>query len=70
MQKNSNSSNINYFLKNSGFIINSKADFEAIPDEEWEKYIIENTRFSSWSEMQNTAHEAWLKKWLKDNNLS
>ncbi|OJX91011.1 MAG: hypothetical protein BGO90_05395 [Legionella sp. 40-6] len=70
IQQNTNTLSLNDFLKQSGFVINSNEDFLNIPDEEWEKYVIENTRFNSWVEMQKTAHEIWLKKWLDANNLS
>lgn len=70
IKQQTNSINLNDFFKKSGFIINSKDDFRAIPDEEWEKYIIENTNFKSWNEMQKTAHKIWVKNWLKDKNLT
>ena len=70
IQRHTNSKNLKDFFTQSGFTINSKEDFVAIPDNDWEKYITTNTHFKSWIEMQQTAHESWLKKWLKDNGLS
>lgn len=64
-----NSKNLKDFLEKSGFTINSKEDFEAIPDQHWEKYVIANTQFLSWNEMQQSAHEIWIKKWLRDNEI-
>ncbi|WP_394179576.1 hypothetical protein [Marinomonas posidonica] len=49
----------------SGFTIESPADFSAIPDEEWEKFIVENTSFSSWNEMQHKALEHYTKQQLQ-----
>jgi len=48
----------------SGFIVESPADFAAIPDEEWEEFIIGNTSFSSWSVMQHKASEHYTIKQL------
>jgi len=48
----------------SGFKIESKEDFEAIPDNEWEEFIINNTSFDSWEEMQETALKSFVKKQL------
>jgi hypothetical protein len=46
----------------SGFKIDSKEDFAAIPDDAWDKYISQNTKYNSWSDMQRAAHEDWLKR--------
>lgn len=48
----------------SGFTVESPADFAAIPDEEWEEFIVGNTSFSSWSEMQHKAMEHYTKQQL------
>lgn len=48
----------------SGFTVESPADFAAIPDEEWEEFIVENTSFGSWSEMQHKAMEHYKKQQL------
>ncbi len=48
----------------SGFKVESKEDFEAIPDEEWEVFISQNTSFDSWLEMQKSAGAAYVKKQL------
>tara|TARA_R110001583_G_scaffold15059_2_gene62432 strand:+ start:2168 stop:2476 length:309 start_codon:yes stop_codon:yes gene_type:complete len=48
----------------SGFTVESLADFAAIPDEEWEEFIVENTSFSSWNEMQHKAVEHYTKQQL------
>ncbi|WP_454121903.1 hypothetical protein [Kosakonia sp. Marseille-Q7440] len=39
----------------SGFKIETVEDFQAIPEEEWEAFITQNTTYSSWEEMQLTA---------------
>jgi len=48
----------------SGFTVESPADFAAIPDEEWEEFIVGNTSFSSWNEMQHKAMEHYTKQQL------
>jgi hypothetical protein len=50
--------NIEALFDASGFTVESPADFSAIPDEEWEEFIVENTSFSSWSEMQHKTTAA------------
>ena len=44
-----------------GFKIDSPEDFAAIPDEDWDKFISENTDFSNWEEMQRSAGTAYMK---------
>ena len=51
----------------STFIVENPADFAAIPDEEWERFIVENTSFSSWCEMQQKAMEHYMKQQLHKN---
>ncbi|KYZ08715.1 MULTISPECIES: hypothetical protein [Vibrio harveyi group] len=53
---------LEHMFDESGFIINSKEDFEAIPDEEWEVFITNNTSFESWEDMQKAASAAFVKK--------
>ena len=48
----------------SGFSIESPEDFAAIPDDEWEEFIVGNTSFSSWNEMQHKAMEQYAKQQL------
>lgn len=48
----------------SGFVVESPADFAAIPDEAWEEFIVENTSFNSWNEMQQKAMEYYTKQQL------
>lgn len=44
----------------SGFMVESREDFEKIPDDEWDDFVRSHTRFSSWKEMRDAA----LKKWV------
>lgn len=45
----------------SGFKIESADDFAAIPDDEWDKFIAENTDFESWAQMQQVAGAEFVK---------
>jgi hypothetical protein len=42
-------------LEASTFKVETKEDFEAIPDAEWDTCIASNTSFESWAEMQQRA---------------
>jgi hypothetical protein len=35
-----------------GFIVNSAEDFKTIPDDNFDEYIRNSTKFTSWSKMQ------------------
>lgn len=48
----------------SGFTVESPADFAAIPDEEWEEFIVINTSFNSWNEMRQKAMLKYAKQHL------
>lgn len=45
----------------SGFKVESKEDFAAIPDQEWEQFIQTNTSYESWIEMQQAAGINYVK---------
>ncbi|MGE6343391.1 hypothetical protein [Psychrobacter sp. NPDC078929] len=48
-------SNFEKLIEASGFKVESKEDFAAIPDQEWEQFIQKNTSYESWIEMQQAA---------------
>lgn len=48
----------------SNFKIESMEDFKAIPDEEWDTFIRNNTSYSSWEEMQHDAAKIWTANQL------
>lgn len=64
MRHHTDSSSIDEFLDNSPFTIESEEDFLAIPDEDWDNYIVAHTDFSSWEEMQGKAAEDYVVKQL------
>jgi len=49
-------------FEKSGFKVESADDFKAIPDQEWEDFIIANTSFESWEDMQKAATVAVMSK--------
>ena len=63
---NTNVASFDALLEASGFKVESQADFEAIPDAEWEKVIRSQTSFSSWRQMQEKAGEEYAKKKLME----
>jgi hypothetical protein len=56
-----NFSSIDEFLKKSPFEVHSQEDFENIDTGELDKYVAENTKFSSWEEMKSKAGEMYMK---------
>ncbi|KAE9637948.1 MULTISPECIES: hypothetical protein [Aeromonas] len=52
------------FFEASGFKIDSPEDFAAIPDDEWDIFIKENTTYEDWSEMQQAAAAVYFKSAL------
>ena len=53
-------------LEAGGFKVESQADFEAIPDAEWEKVIQAHTSFSSRQQMQEKAGEEYAARKLTE----
>ncbi|HBI3683762.1 TPA: hypothetical protein K3939_004457 [Citrobacter freundii] len=51
-------------FEKSGFIVKTPEDFKAIPDDEWERFVTENTTFESWSDMQKKALQVVMSKRL------
>ncbi|WP_445772908.1 hypothetical protein [Shewanella sp.] len=48
----------------SGFDVKSPEDFKAVPDDEWEAFITNNTKFESWENMQQAAMDKYMKSKL------
>lgn len=65
ISKHSKFSNLDELCRASGFKMETKEDFLAIPDEEWNKFISENTSFNNWEEMQKSAFTEFLKNKMK-----
>jgi len=56
-------------IKASGHEVKTAADFEAIPDDEWDNLVNERTRFKDWSEMKNKAAGEYAERRLNLENL-
>lgn len=50
------------FLEASPWDVESKADFEAIPEDEFDAYVNEHTGFNSWDAMLSAAAREWVSR--------
>lgn len=55
INKHTSLSSIQELLDKSGFKIESKEDFNSIPDDQWDTYIKSVTDFDSWEDMMEEA---------------
>lgn len=53
------------FLR-AGFGVGSLADFDAIPDSAFEKYVAKRTAFANWEEMLDRAKNHFIKKHIEN----
>jgi hypothetical protein len=54
-------SGLDQLFSASGFKVESAEDFKAIPNNEWEEFIVNNTTFESWKAMQKAALDKHVK---------
>lgn len=64
VSENSSFISFDKLIEASGFKVESQTDFEAIPDKEWDEFILANTRFENWQEMIDAAGLLHAKKQL------
>lgn len=64
MEKHTDCSSFDGFLKAGNFVVNSQEDFEAIPDDEFDQYVSHATNFDSWADMLNQATKDYLSSEL------
>lgn len=64
MEKYTDYNTIDDMFENSKFELETKEDFENIPEEELDKFINENTVFENWQDMTGTAAKEWTAKKL------
>lgn len=64
MRRYTNYANFDAMLEASGFKAETKAEFEAIPDDQWNAFIARVTRFQDWQSMLNEAGKEWATKQL------
>ena|SRR3982074_2252325 len=48
----------------SGFVITNADDFKAVPDDQWDEFIKQNTSFAYWNELLGAAAKDWTKDQL------
>ena len=65
MQKHTQFSSIDELVSAGGFKVESKEDFESIPDDEFNKHIASTTQFESWDDMINEAASQYAFKKLR-----
>lgn len=61
MKRNTGFATLEEMLLAGDFIVESKEDFEAIPDKLWDEYVSKVTQFSSWQTMLENAGNEWVK---------
>jgi len=68
MRKHTSYASFGKLLDDGGDEISEAEDFEAIPEDEFDQHIRENTSFDNWEEMLEAAGEAWTVKQLGFDN--
>jgi hypothetical protein len=64
LQQYTRFSSISEMFEKSGFKVENKDDFKAIPDDKWDEFIQAHTQFKNWKEMQQKAAAVWTKNKL------
>ena len=64
MEKHTDYSSFDEFLKAGNFVVNSQEDFEAIPDDVLYQYVSQATDFGSWEDMLSKATNEYLSSKL------
>jgi hypothetical protein len=64
MLRNTDFPSIGEMFAASGFTAQSQEDFAAIPDDQWDAFVRERTRFGSWKEMKGLAVQEWAARRL------
>ncbi|MEX5367430.1 hypothetical protein WCE00_10735 [Acinetobacter haemolyticus] len=62
IRANTNFENIDDLFMKAGFKVETKEDFENIPQEEIDSFVRENTKFDSFTNLHQEAFEAYVKK--------
>ncbi|NGM68073.1 hypothetical protein G6M89_03435 [Natronolimnobius sp. AArcel1] len=64
MQTYTDYDTIEAFFDESPWTVESQADFETIPQDEFDMYVDENTGFNSWEMMLKAAGREWISRQL------
>lgn len=64
MLRNTEFPSIPDMFEASGFKIESAEDFAAVPEEQWNDFVANRTRFATWGDMLSAAGREWTKRKL------
>lgn len=64
IRKNTSFTNVDDLFSKSGYKVESKEDFEAIPEDEFNEFIKNNTDFNNWKEMLEVALKVYVSNKL------
>lgn len=64
LQRHTAFSSLEAMLEASGWEVESQEDFEAIPDDEWDRFVAANSDFPDWQAMLSSAGEEWAVRQL------
>ncbi len=60
VRKNTNYSSVDELIEKSGFQIETQEDFDNVPEENWNKFISENSKFKTFQGMIDSAGEEYV----------
>ena len=64
MRRHTDAHDMDQFLENSPWDVESQADFEDIPELEFDQYVDQHSEFRTWEQMQGKAANEWTKRQL------
>ena len=64
MRRHTDAHDVDQFLENSPWNIESQADFEDIPEIELDQYVDQHSEFRTWEQMQSKAAQEWMERQL------
>jgi hypothetical protein len=64
MQTHTDFESIKAFFEASPWTVESEADFERLPEDEFDAYVDEHTGFDSWDAMLSAAAREWIGRAL------
>jgi len=65
MSEHTDFSTFEDFIEASEWTVESQADFEAIPEDEFDEHVAEHTQFTTWEAMLSQAGEEWAARQLR-----
>ncbi|HBH3603581.1 TPA: hypothetical protein KSK16_002801 [Clostridioides difficile] len=65
MNQHTNFDSFDELLAFGNYIVNSEEDFLAIPDNEFDLFIVKNTDFPDWQTMLDAAYSKYLESCLR-----